>query len=168
MRKHFSALPRAQMSVKILSNLGESALEYQVEYEYNKGDNDILTVTAPESLSGVRLTISGDTPGGFTLQYADAVLDFQMDGPAGMTPADAIAALFSDLAEGEPTETAAETLDGVRAVSLKYETMDKSPALAKTVWLRASDCAPVCAELYQDGEKKLSLFFQEYTEQKEV
>ena len=84
MREHFSALPRAQMSVKILSNLGESALEYQVEYEYNKGDNDILTVTAPESLSGVRLTISGDTPGGFTLQYADAVLDFQMDGPAGM------------------------------------------------------------------------------------
>ena len=29
-------------SVKILSDFGESALEYQVDYEYNKEDNDLL------------------------------------------------------------------------------------------------------------------------------
>lgn len=165
MRTHYAALTHAEMSAKILSDLADSTLEYTVEYEYNKEDNDLLTVTAPEALAGVQLTLSGSTPDTFVLQYADASLDFQMDGAVrGLTPADAIGALFSDLGQGEPTECARERVRETPVLCLKYETLDQQPAVAKSVWLRENDLAPVCAELFQDGRKLLTLFFQQYQE----
>ena len=54
-RAHFDGLAAAEMQVKILSDFGESALEYQVDYEYNKEDNDLLTVTAPAGIAGVQV-----------------------------------------------------------------------------------------------------------------
>lgn len=166
-REHFGTLAHAETTVKILSNLGDSALEYQVDYEYNKEANDLLTVNEPESIRGVQLIISGDQADSFVLQYADTALDFQQDGTPGMSPADVLPTLFYDLANGEPTETGVDDIDGIHAVSLKYETMDSQPALAKTIWLRPDNFALMAAELYQDGEKKLTLFFQDYTENAE-
>ena len=67
-------LQAAQMQVKILCDFGQSALEYRVDYEYNKEDNDLLTVTEPQSIAGVQVEIAGQQD--FTLQYQDAALEF--------------------------------------------------------------------------------------------
>lgn len=161
-RGYFENLSSAQMKVKILSDFGQSALEYQVDYEYNKEDNDLLTVTAPEEISGVQVEIAGQHTGNFTLQYQDAELEFGADAVSGLTPVDAIADLMYDLCTGEPTEVGKDTLDGVQAVSLHYETIDVQPEIAKTVWIAPDTMAPICAELYCAGEKRLTLFFEQF------
>lgn len=161
-RGYFADLQSAQMKVKILSDFGQSTLEYRVDYEYNKENNDLLTVTEPESISGVQVEISGQHTGDFTLRYQDAALDFGADAVSGLTPVDAIADLLYDLCTGEPTEIGKDTIDGVQTVSLHYETMDVQPAISKTVWIVPDTMAPLCAELYCNGEKRLTLFFEQF------
>lgn len=161
-RGHFEELQAAQMKVKILCDFGQSALEYRVNYEYNKEDNDLLTVTEPEAISGVQVEIAGQHTGAFTLQYQDAALEFGRDAISGLTPVDAVADLLYDLQTGEPTEIGKDTIDGVQAVSLHYETRDVQPEISKTVWIAPDTMAPLCAELYCDGEKRLTLFFEQF------
>ncbi|MBS5145051.1 MAG: hypothetical protein KHY89_05975 [Butyricicoccus pullicaecorum] len=159
-RGHFEDLQTAQMKVKILCDFGQSALEYRVDYEYNKEDNDLLTVTEPEAIAGVQVEIAGQQD--FTLQYRDAALEFGRDAIAGLTPVDSIADLVYDLCTGEPTEIGKDTIDGVQAVSLHYETMDVQPKISKTVWLEPDTMTPLCAELYCDGQKRVTLFFEQF------
>ena len=161
-RAHFDGLAAAEMQVKILSDFGESALEYQVDYEYNKEDNDLLTVTAPAGIAGVQVEISGAHADAFTLRYAGAALQFDADAVPGMTPAYAIAGLMYDLRAGEPTEVGTEDVEGVKAVTLHYETADRQPALEKTVWIDPETFAPLYAELYCDGQRQLALTFQQF------
>ena len=150
------------MTVKILSDFGDSALEYQVNYEYNKEDNDLLTVTAPASIEGVQVEISGDYADEFTIQYQDAQMVIGGDNIAGLTPVDAVADLMYDLRTGEPSEVGKDTVDGIQTVSLHYETVDQQPHIEKTVWLNPQSLAPVCAELYCDGQKQLTLVFMQF------
>lgn len=161
-RGYFEELPSAQMKVKILSDFGQSALEYRVDYEYNKEDNDLLTVTAPESISGVQVEIAGERAGAFTLRYEDAALEFGADAVSGGTPVDAIADLMYDLCTGEPTEVGKDTVSDVQAVSLHYETVDAEPQIAKTVWIAPDTMTPLRAELYCGGEKRLTLLFEQF------
>ena len=146
-RAHFDGLAAAEMQVKILSDFGESALEYQVDYEYNKEDNDLLTVTAPAGIAGVQVEISGAHADAFTLRYAGAALQFDADAVPGMTPADAIAGLMYDLRAGEPAKVGTEDVEGVKAVTLHYETADRQPALEKTVWIDPENKLPVQYEM---------------------
>lgn len=162
MRAYYDGLQTAQTHAKILSDFGDSALEYEVDYEYNKEDNDLLTVTAPESIAGVQVEISGVHADAFTLRYAEAELQFDGERVPGLTPADAIADLLYDLRTGEPTEVSTDTIEDVTVVRLHYETVDQDPAIAKTVWLRPDTMAPVCAELYCNGDKQLTLYFEQF------
>lgn len=162
MRAHYEELETAQMTVKILSDFSDSALEYQVNYEYNKEDNDLLTVTAPASIEGIQVEISGDYADEFTIQYQDAQMVIDGQNVAGLTPVDAVADLMHDLRTGEPSEVGKDTVDGIQMVSLHYETVDKQPHIAKTVWLNPQTLAPVCAELYCDGQKQLTLVFMQF------
>ena len=47
-RAHFEELAGFEAHLKILSDLEQSVLEYEVDYVYNKKDNDTFTITAPE------------------------------------------------------------------------------------------------------------------------
>lgn len=150
------------MHAKIFSDFGDYALEYEVDYEYNKEDNDLLTVTAPESIAGVQVEISGEQADAFTLRYAEAELPFGRDRLPGLTPADAIAGLLYDLRTGEPDEVSTETVDDQTTVRLHYETVDAEPQIARTVWLDPDTMAPVHAELYCGGEKQMALSFAQF------
>ena len=59
-REHFDALPAFSAHVKIFSDFGGSALEYELDYAYNRKGSDHLTLTAPEAVSGIEATIDGE------------------------------------------------------------------------------------------------------------
>ena len=86
----------------------------------------------------------------------------RQDNIPGLTPADAIADLLYDLRTGEPIEVSTEPVGDITAVRLHYETADQSPAIAKTVWVNPDTMAPVCAELHCDGDKQLTLYFEQF------
>ena len=111
-REHFETLAGFEAELKILSDLGQSVLEYQVDYVYNREDNDTFTITAPESLAGIGGTIAGTDNASFTLQYDGLALDDAMPQRTGLTPADALFCLMNDLRTAEPVPLWTERSDG--------------------------------------------------------
>ena len=161
-RAHFSEMTSAQATVKILSDVTDLALEYQAEYRYNKEGEDCLTLTAPAEIAGIEVYIAGEQTAELTLRFAETELFLPLDSPSGTRPIDAPSALLRTLQTGEPCEIGSDTLDGVKTQFLRYDEQDSDPAISRMVWLDDS-YTPLCAEIYQDGVKRVTLFFTHFT-----
>lgn len=160
-RTHFRELTGCETHVKILSDLDETVLEYEMDYTYQKDQNDSFTITAPASLKGIGGTIAGQGDDGFSLQYDGMELDDAMPLRTGFTPADCLFWLLADLRENEPVQQWSETVSGQPLLVLRYESEDKAGPTAKQIWLTA-DLQPVCAELYTDGKRLLAVQIMSY------
>lgn len=154
-RAHFASLDSCTAHLKIISDLDESVLEFESDYVYNREDSDFFTLTAPESVAGIGGRISGEENGAFTLQYNDLQLDDIAPRHTGLTPADAWFCLLNDLRYAAPAQVWSEHTNGESLLVLRYEKADDS--VEKQVWLRQSDLQPVCAELYADGARVLTI-----------
>lgn len=163
-RTHFEELAGFEAHLKILSDLDQSVLEYEVDYVYNKEDNDTFTITAPESLAGIGGTIAGTDSASFVLQYDGLALDDAMPQRTGLTPADALFCLLDDLRRAEPTQIWTESTGGVKLLALRYEQDGDDGKVEKQVWITEQGYQPVCAELYADGERVLQIQVMSYRE----
>lgn len=163
-RTHFEELAGFEAHLKILSDLEQSVLEYEVDYVYNKEDNDAFTITAPDSLAGIGGTIAGTDSASFVLQYDGLVLDDAMPQRVGLTPADALFCLLDDLRRAEPAQVWTEKTSGVELLVLRFVQDSDDGKVEKQVWLTKQGYQPVCAELYADGERVLQIQVMSYRE----
>ena len=145
-----------------MSNIDTSALEYQGEYQYNKDGEDILTVTAPEEVAGIEVRISGEPVEGYTLRFEDTELFLASDDPSGTRPVDAASAVMQTLRTAEPNAIGEDLLDGIEAQHLSYREPDSDPAISREIWLDAQGL-PLCAEIFVASEKRVTLFFTDFT-----
>ena len=104
MHAHFEALDAAEAQIELMSDLGDSVLEYQMDYVYDREGNDQFAITAPESLAGIGGTIAGTDSAQFTLQYDGLSLDDAMPQRTGLTPADGLFCLLNDLRTAQPVQ----------------------------------------------------------------
>lgn len=154
----------ATATVKILSDIDVSALEYQADYKYNKNSEDQLILTAPDEISGIQIYVSGDHSDELTLRYADTELFLSLDSPSGTRPVDAVSALMRTLQTEEPTTVGSDFLDGMEALHLTYREADSDPEIVRDVWLDANGF-PLYAEIFLDGRKRVTLFFTDFIPQ---
>lgn len=158
-RSYYDKLQTADFHVKILSDLGESTLEYEADYEYNKESSDHLTLTSPEDLKGISATIAGDDRLQMTLEYDGTALDTPSSSLAGFLPADAVPYLLYDLRASSPSEIWSEKLDGEDTTVLRYLWDDGCSKTEKQVWLADKTLTPVCAELFIKEQRVLRCVF---------
>lgn len=163
-RMHLEEINGFEARVKILSDLNESVLEYEVDYVYNREDSDNFTIAAPEMLAGISGSIAGEDSGTFSLQYDGMILDDMMPQRTGLTPADALFCLLSDLRYKEPTQQWTETVSGKKLLALRFEEKDAEGKVEKQVWFTENGQQPVCAEIYADGDRVLGLQMLSYQE----
>ena len=82
----------------------------------------------------------------------------------GLTPADAMFCLLDDLRRAEPVQIWSERASGAELTVLRYERDDGDGKIEKQVWLTEQGLQLVCAELYADGERVLTVQVTEYRE----
>lgn len=163
-RMHFDEIAGFEARVKILSDLEDSVLEYEIDYVYNREDKDIFTIAAPEMLAGIGGTIAGEDSGTFSLQYDDMMLDDIMPQRTGLTPADALFCLLSDMRSKKPTQQWTEMVSGKKLLVFRYEENGADGKVEKQVWLTENGQQPVCAEIYADGDRVLGIQMLTYQE----
>ena len=163
-RAHFETLDGFTAQLKIISDLDGSVLEFESEYAYNREDADFFTITAPESVAGIGGTIAGEDSASLVLQYDGLALEHAMPQRTGLTPADALFCLLCDLRTAEPAQMWTEHTDGRALLVLRYEGETDGERVEKQVWLTEQGLQPVCAELYADGTRVLTLQVTAYQE----
>lgn len=154
-QKQYESCAGLQTNAHIVSNLDERTLEYDIKYEYNKESGGRITIISPEELAGITAAVDGDS---FTLHYEDTALETAMPDRKGLTPADAVPYLLSDIKKAYPTEIWRE--NGKIAVHFEQTTDDG--AVSKEVYFDEKTGALCDAELYLDGKKLLGCTFSEF------
>lgn len=160
-RSYFNEMEECQAHIKITSDLGQSVLEYEIDYTYQRDGNDSFTITVPQELSGISGTIAGNGEDGCSLQYNGMELDDAMPQCTGVTPADCLFWLLSDLRSREPAQQWTERASGENLIALRYESEDKDDQIIKNVWL-SENLQLVYAELYVNNNRLLTVQVMSY------
>lgn len=159
-KQTYSSLSDFETEIKFLCDSGQSILEYDCEFEYNKEYGQTLTIKNPDSLSGITINSTGNSKDNINISYNDTVLDFNMSAPFGTSPADFMPNLIANLINNEPAEIWEESQSGQKLLVARYEDKtDDKPVTTLQVWLYKTSLLPAYSEVYTDGERVLQVFF---------
>lgn len=158
-KQTYSDLSDFETNIKFLCDSGQSILEYDCEFEYNKEDGQTLTIKKPDCLSGITINTTGTSKDNINISYNDTVLDFDVNAQLGTSPADFMPIILSTLINNEPDEIWEETQAGQKLLVVRYETKTDDKPLTSQVWLYKNTLLPMYAEVYTDGERVLQAFF---------
>lgn len=161
-RSYFNDMEQCQAHMKITSDLEQSALEYEIDYTYQRDGNDSFTITAPQELSGISGTIAGTGKDGCSLQYNGMELDDAMPQHTGVTPSDCVFWLLSDLRNSEPAQQWTERAAGENLIALRYESEEEDNQIVKNIWL-TQNLQLVYAELYVNNNRLLTVQTMSYS-----
>ena len=157
--KTYYDLSDFETEIKFLCDSGQSILEYDCKFEYNKEYGQTLTIENPNSLSGIVINSTGTSKDNITINYNDTVLDFDISAQFGTSPADFMPNLIATLINNEPDEVWKETQSGQKLLVARYETITDKKPITSQVWLYETTLLPMYAEVYTDGERVLQAFF---------
>lgn len=163
-RENFESISEFESHIKIIANLEESLMEYEIDYVYNKEENDSFVITSPTSLAGIGGSIAGTDSVRFSLTYDDVMLDDAMPGRIGFTPADCFYCLLADVRNKEPIQIWTEEANGEKLIVMRFE--DANENTAKQIWLTNDGKYPVCAELYTENKCVLTIQVMQISEMK--
>ena len=158
-KQTYSNLSDFETEIKFLCDSGQSILEYDCKFEYNKEYGQTLTIENPNSLSGIVINSTGNSKDNITINYNDTVLDFDISAQFGTSPADFMPNLIATLINNEPDEIWKETQSGQKLLVARYETITDEKPITSQVWLYETTLLPMYAEVYTDGERVLQAFF---------
>ena len=105
------------------------------------------TILAPEAVSGISATVSGEE---MVLRYDGAALSVPV--PAALSPAVCVPYLVRAVAAGYLLDYGSETIDGLACIRAAFDTTapDGTKILC-SVWLERESGAPCYAEFSTDG-----------------
>ena len=158
-KQTYSDLSDFETEIKFLCDSGQSILEYDCKFEYNKEYGQTLTIENPNSLSGIVINSKGTSKDNITINYNDTVLDFDISAQFGTSPADFMPNLIATLINNEPDEVWKEIQSGQKLLVARYETITDEKPITSQVWLYETTLLPMYAEVYTDGERVLQAFF---------
>ena len=158
-KQTYSNLSDFETEIKFLCDSGQSILEYDCKFEYNKEYGQTLTIENPNSLSGIVINSTGTSKDNITINYNDTVLDFDISAQFGTSPADFMPNLIATLINNEPDEVWKEIQSGQKLLVARYETITDEKPITSQVWLYETTLLPMYAEVYTDGERVLQAFF---------
>lgn len=111
------------------------------------------TITAPEALSGLCATVTGEE---LLLRYEGAALSAGV--PDYISPAACVPYLLHAVAEGYLLEYGRETIDGMECLRAAFDTTaPDGTAVLCTVWFEGSTGVPCYTELSTDGAVVLTI-----------
>lgn len=154
-RNEYVNSPGVKAECQILSNLNERTLEYVISYAYNKESGGKIEIISPEEISGISADIEQDT---YTLNYNGTSLETAMPDRKGLTPADVIPYLISDIQKAYPTQTWKE--NGKNAV--RFEQTTDYGMVSKEAYFDEKTNTLSNAEIFLDGQKLLSCTFSKF------
>jgi len=128
------------LTAEIKADYGEKMYAYTIDYD---GASRTMTVTAPETVAGVRITLK-DGEDGTILSFDGAQLDTGALTEDGMSPVSALPTLVRLWTDGYVVSAYFETIHGVDAIAVKTEVSQHATG---TTWFDRADGMPLKSEI---------------------
>lgn len=145
----YSRIATARMEAEVTFHTPQEERCFTLQCDFTP-ETSTVTVTAPETVSGVTATVSGEA---LTIAYDGAVLSA---GSGALGPVNALPCLLRAVGSGYLLEESRETLEDTDCHRLALElTVDQTPVVC-TVWLDTETLLPRYAEFSCDGTVTVS------------
>lgn len=143
----------------LTADYGLRVYDFGVTFSYQKDGDITLTLTAPETVSGISATLEQGTS---ALHFDDMQIETGALTDSGLSPLGAIPRLFSEAKEGYISACAFETLGEQQVLRVDYRNADAQPGTGEevSIWFDATSYLPLQAELLSDGYRVVAVQFE--------
>jgi len=129
--------------------LSEPAIDYVLSFK-RTGECDTVEVLSPQSIKGIKATVKRGSAG---ISYEDEYIETLLPALWGVSPIDALSAIFNDLRGSTPVRKDKNK----EQVILEYADIIDEVDVRKTVWLNAETLAFEGAEVDAAGQMLLKI-----------
>ena len=150
LRADFLAMEGCMGTADFTADYGRRVYEYTAQFSYDKTDGMEIILTAPEEVAGVTARIrQGQT----ALQFDGVMLDTGPLNADGLSPLDALPALFTAMQSGYIAETGEETFEGVPVLRICCRDPQRTPGqgLESILWFDKENKTLLRGEVRSDG-----------------
>lgn len=146
----FRSMERWSGTAELTADYGQRVYSYTVSFSGTSRDGMNLTITAPEEVAGITASIK---EGQTVLSYDGIRLETGPLNPEGMSPLDAIPAVFSAMQSGYIAETSSETLGREDLLRISCRDAENPPGegVETVLWFHKGNKALQAAEIRNDG-----------------
>lgn len=154
----YAASTRIQTEAVVQTDTSEEHMEYQLKVDYENAEMPQATIEllAPESIAGITAAYSGEEN---TLSYDDTVLQTMLPERKGLTPVDAVPAVFNSVITQQPSSVWTEADD---LLVLEYREDTEECTVVREVYLSQTDGSMREARIFCNGTQIISCSFQNF------
>jgi outer membrane lipoprotein-sorting protein len=154
-RTRMISMERCSFTAEISADYGNRTYDFTVTASYQKDGESILSVTKPDSLSGISVTYS-------SLSFDGARIETGSLSSQGLSPLSAFPALLAAARTGDIAETGFETLGGIEAICFTCRESADGETLEQKLWFDPATGAPLRGEILVNGDLAIACVFTQF------
>ncbi len=160
-RAEYLAMTACAAKLDVTADYGERVYDYGIDLNWKKESGYLLTVTAPEDIAGVNISVE---EGQTALEYDGARIETGAITPGGLSPIDALPAFLDYARAGFIAECVEELLGEVQTLRICYREPDSTPGtgLEASLWFDPVNHTLLRGELSSDGAVIIKCAFREF------
>lgn len=148
-------------TMTVTADYGQRVYEYTVTFSGSETDGLSLVITAPEEAAGITATIA---QGQTFLTFDGVQLETGPLNEDGLSPLDALPAIFAAMETGYIAETGSELLGETETLRLCCREPERTPGegLETLLWFDKADRTLLQGELRQNGQTVIRCVFSDF------
>lgn len=148
-------------TMAVTADYGQRVYAYTVTFSGKEKDDLSLVITAPEEVAGITATIA---QGQTFLTFDGVQLETGPLNEDGLSPLDALPAIFAAMESGYIAETGSELLGETETLRLCCRDPERAPGegLETLLWFDKADQTLMQGELRQDGATVIRCTFSDF------
>lgn len=149
-RSRYIEMTACTAHLELTADYGQRVYRYGVDLSWEKEGETCLTITAPENVAG---TVAHIANGETALEYDGVMVETGALDEEGLSPMDAVPALFTDAREGFLAECTLEDWDGSQRLHVVCRDPEEAPGAGREteLWFDPDSGALVRGEISVEG-----------------
>jgi outer membrane lipoprotein-sorting protein len=154
--EYYSGLSSMTVDASVKAEYEDYAVDFELKFSYDSQGKSTVEVKKPVEIEGVKVVIGEDKT---TLDYDGASLDVGVPEDTVISPAAVLPELLRVWSRGIVFEQGKEKVGGTDCLLISYQSKHNETEVLYRTWFDASNLKPLKADVFADGDKKISCEF---------
>jgi len=157
---YYSQADTVEAEAEVVADFEDIVSTFRLSYVYDATAGQSVTVLEPESIRGIKATVSGD---GGELEYEGVILATGPQSSTALSPIGVLPALRHAWSTGYVENSWTETLEETECAVLDIQCFDSAPDAVFRTWFDKDSLQPVYAEVIADNTVVLQCTFYKFS-----
>ncbi len=153
---YYSGLTKMTVQAAVSAEYSGYAVDFELSFVLDDQGKSFVEVKKPEEIAGIKVFLNN---GEKTLNFAGMTVDVGTPEETVISPVEVLPELLRVWQDGIIFEQGKEKVSGTDCVMITYKSNKGNVEVLYRTWFDAESLKPVQADIYADGNKKMSCIF---------